>query len=128
MKPENEDTTETTKQKLILKMTTNDLKLWLIVEENFDKIFDDLRPEFRGLCNVINVLYEKNLVGLIGKKTLKNTINKYAKSRGRQLRTYVWNVGEKKAQKIIHSKTNIKRNSTRYVRKKLYFLKQFLNF
>ena len=108
MKPENEDTTETTKQKLIFKMTTNDLKLWLIVEENFDKIFDDLRPEFRGLCNVVNVLYEKNLIGLIGKKTLKNTINQYSKSRGRELRTYVWNVGEKKPRKLFIQKQILK--------------------
>ena len=84
-----------------MKKTTNDLKLWLIVEENFDKIFDDLRPEFRGLCNVVNVLYEKNIVGLIGKKTLKNKINQYARSRGRKLRTYVWNVGEKKPRKLF---------------------------
>lgn len=65
------------------------IELWLIVEANFERIYDGLKYK-QGLCNVLHVLFEEDKISYDEKLSLKMQIYKYQKARGRGLEVYAW--------------------------------------
>ena len=65
------------------------LDLWLIVEWHFDTIYDTLYRR-QGLCNVLNRLWEDEIITYNEMLALKMDIYFYKKARNRELMMYAW--------------------------------------
>lgn len=58
----------------------SNLELWLIVEENFNRIYDGFKEQ-KGLCNVLYVLNSEGLLTWREMAILKKVIREYGKIR-----------------------------------------------
>ena len=89
----------------------SNLDLWLIVEKNFDEIYDMLieKKSYQGLCNVINVLCNNNLITVEEAKHLKIIISKYKDQRNIYiLEIYIWKPLDKKPRRMFIQKQILK--------------------
>ena len=94
-----------------MKNVRSDLELWLIVEQNFDEIYDMLieKKSYQGLCNVINVLCNNNLITVMEAKHLKNVISKYKEQRNINiLEIYIWKPLDRKPRRMFIQKQILK--------------------
>lgn len=83
-------------------------ELWLIVEAEFNAKFAELPIYGRGLCNIINILFETDKINLVECSALKNTINDYKAARGRALEAFAWERGAVKPRRLFIHKQLMK--------------------
>ena len=76
------------------------LELWLIVERNFNRIYDGFTDQ-KGLCNVINVLESENLLTWSEAIELKNIIRVYKEKRVSFIEPYIWPKDERKPRRLF---------------------------
>lgn len=73
------------------------LELWLIVEENFDELFES------GICNVIFKLRQKGIFTMQDEKVLIKIVDHYITDELNIFSVYGWPSGEKEPRKkFIH--------------------------
>ena len=79
-------------------------ELWLIVQSNFERIYDGFKEQ-KGLCNVINVLLDEDLITWSETLILKRIINDYKKTRNIDIFTlYIWPKDERKPRRLFIQK------------------------
>lgn len=83
------------------------LELWLIVERNFNRIYDGFKEQ-KGLCNVINVLESENLLTWSEAIELKNIIRVYKEKRVSFIEPYIWPKDERKPRRLFIQKQILK--------------------
>ena len=83
------------------------LELWLIVERNFNRIYDGFTDQ-KGLCNVINVLKSENLLTWSEAIELKNIIRVYKEKRVSFIEPYIWPKDERKPRRLFIQKQILK--------------------
>lgn len=79
------------------------LELWLIVERNFNRIYDGFTDQ-KGLCNVVNFLcLSENLISWSELVILKRTINEYKKARNIPFfgDPYIWDKEARKPRRMF---------------------------
>ena len=88
----------------------SNLDLWLIVQKYFEEVYDKLTIKAnQGLCNVINVLCNNNLITVIEAKHLKNVISKYKEQRNVNiLQMYIWKPLDRKPRRMFIQKQILK--------------------
>lgn len=100
-----------------MNLIRSDLELWLIVEQNFEKNYDQLtKSTHQGLCNVINILCDDYLITVMEAKHLKNVISKYKEQRNVNiLEIYIWKPLDRKPRRMFIQKQILKaiRNENR---------------
>lgn len=86
-----------------------DLELWLIVEENFNRIYDSFKDN-KGLCNVLNQLcIRENKIFWAELVWLKKVIQNYKKSRNIDFcQIYFWDKDAKKPRQMFIQKQILK--------------------
>ena len=76
-------------------------ELWLIVQSNFERIYDGFKEQ-KGLCNVINVLLNEDLITWSETLILKRIINNYKKARNIDIFTlYIWPKDARKPRRLF---------------------------
>ena len=83
------------------------LELWLIVERNFNRIYDGFTDQ-KGICNVINVLESENLLTWSEAIELKNIIRVYKEKRVSFIEPYIWPKDERKPRRLFIQKQILK--------------------
>ena len=82
-------------------------ELWLIVQSNFERIYDGFKEQ-KGLCNVINVLESENLLTWSEAIELKNIIRVYKEKRVSFIEPYIWPKDERKPRRLFIQKQILK--------------------
>ena len=82
-------------------------ELWLIVQSNFEPIYDGFKEQ-KGLCNVINVLESENLLTWSEAIELKNIIRVYKEKRVSFIEPYIWPKDERKPRRLFIQKQILK--------------------
>ena len=85
------------------------LELWLIVEQNFERIYDGFTDQ-KGLCNVLNFLcLSDNLISWLELISLKMILNDYKRSRNIEIfNTYIWEKDARKPRRMFIQKQILK--------------------
>ena len=84
------------------------LELWLIVERNFNRIYDGFTDQ-KGLCNVVNFLYLSEIISWSELVILKRTINEYKKARKIPFfDQYIWDKEARKPRRMFIQKQILK--------------------
>ena len=85
------------------------LELWLIVEANFERIYNSFFDQ-KGLCNVFHVLEQEGEINWREALTLKMIINAYRFKRINTLipPMYIWNKDARKPRRLFIQKQILK--------------------